>query len=88
MCRTKEIVPIGQGCKPYTKKDAIEGNFVQGMCQRHFWLYLNVCLMCGEKFHSKRPHTKTCSNKCRMAKSRARRFDKVYQTMMTLVEAQ
>jgi predicted nucleic acid-binding Zn ribbon protein len=80
--RSGKIVPIGQGCKPYTKREAAKGNFVEGMCKQHFWLYLNICLGCGEQFHTHRPHTKTCSDRCRQRLSRTNRFDKTFQMVM------
>jgi len=38
-------------------------------CVRH-GKYVLTCLQCGKDFHSDRPHTLTCSNACRMARSR------------------
>ncbi len=83
--RKKTTVPIGQGCTPYTKKDTEKTNCVVGMCQRHFWLYLNHCLGCGEKFHTEKPYTKTCSDKCRKRLSRMR-HEVLFQTVMKFAE--
>lgn len=35
--------------------------------------YVHICIWCGVTFHSHRPHTKTCSNACRMADYRNRK---------------
>jgi DNA-directed RNA polymerase subunit RPC12/RpoP len=40
-------------------------------CQRH-GMMINKCHNCGKEFHSDRVHTKTCSNRCRVALSRSR----------------
>jgi predicted nucleic acid-binding Zn-ribbon protein len=42
-------------------------------CQRHGAM-LATCERCGKRFHSERGHTKTCSNACRKALSRAKRL--------------
>jgi hypothetical protein len=36
----------------------------------HHGKYILTCVWCDKDFHSARPHTQTCSNKCRMAMSR------------------
>jgi len=59
-----EIVMRGVWTK--TKKGKI-------FCQRHAAM-LSTCENCGRKFHSERGHTQTCSDACRMAKSRANRL--------------
>ena len=84
--RSKNIVPIGQGCHPYRVK--LRGTLKQEpcRCQQHPSLYLNVCLGCGEKFHSERSHTITCSDRCRQRKSRSKRFDKTFQMVMRFAE--
>jgi len=82
--KRKNVIPIGQGCKPFRTKDLKHTKCDVGKCKEHFWVYLNICLGCGEKFHSIRPHAKTCSDKCRQRLSRRTRFDKVYQTVMSL----
>lgn len=81
--RSKKVVPVGQGCKRYTSDREIEQRVMQGRCKCHIDLYLNNCYGCGEKFHTDRPHTKTCSNKCRMRLSRMR-HEKLFQTVMAL----
>ncbi len=87
MCRKQEIVPVGQGCKVVRRKDRFDESDKIGRCACHNEYYLNFCLSCGLYFHTTRIHAKTCSNRCRMALSRSRRFDRVYQLMMNLVEA-
>jgi len=91
--RSKVLVPIGQGCiccRP-GKHDNVE--YIEWLikskridrCEEHFWLYLNHCLGCGEKFHSRLPHSKTCSDKCRKRLSRMR-HEKLFQTVMKFAE--
>lgn len=41
-------------------------------CMRHT-CYVVECAICGRKFHTERPHTDTCSDRCR--KRKARRSD-------------
>jgi hypothetical protein len=78
-------VPIGQGCKfRHTYLD-VDHKKPVSRCKEHFWLYLNVCMGCGEKFHSNRPNVKTCSDKCRKRLSRLR-HDTVFQTVMKLTD--
>lgn len=86
MCRNTESVPVGQGCKVVRRKDLAYPVDMIGHCARHNELYLNSCLHCGNLFHTKREHARTCSNKCRMALSRSRRFDIVYQALLPLME--
>lgn len=45
-----------------------EANIV-GWCKAHNCL-VRKCAACGDFFHTKRHHTKTCSDKCRKALSR------------------
>jgi len=64
-------------------KDAKQGRAVNRNCNIiyfpdtddhwcvHHGKYVLTCLQCGKDFHSSRPHTLTCSNRCRTAKSRA-----------------
>lgn len=40
------------------------------------------CEMCGETYHTKRYHSKTCSSKCRTAKAR---YDKKYEKTLTTI---
>lgn len=87
MCRQEEIVPIGQGCKVVRRKDLSYTIDMIGRCAKHNEYYLNSCLQCGNNFHTKRKHARTCSNRCRMALSRARRFDIVYQALLPLMES-
>ena len=81
MAEIFEKPPIGQGCKPVQKWMDIAHTRKACTCEVHFWLYLNVCLGCGEKFHASRPDAKTCSDKCRKRVSRSR-HDKLFQTVM------
>lgn len=88
--RKTPSVPVGEGCRVTKSKVGRGAKLPSGVtpmrCETHFWLYLNTCLMCGEKFHTDKPQTKTCSNRCRMALSRSRRFDKTYQLIMNFAE--
>jgi predicted nucleic acid-binding Zn ribbon protein len=87
MCKATEKVPIGQGCKVIRRKDRFDENDKIGRCACHIEYYLNSCLFCGNRFHTKRKHARTCSDKCRMALSRSRRFDIVYQALLPLMES-
>jgi len=85
--RNKVLVPIGQGCKPRpvymedgTKTDVCR-------CKEHFWMYLNVCVQCGEKYHSVSPHKRTCSDACRKAKSRSK-HDKFFQSVLQFAQGE
>lgn len=80
MCKHKEV-PIGKGCKPRSKWLDIAHTKKADTCEDHFWLYLNTCLGCGEKFHSARPNAKTCSDKCRTRLSRSRHAT-LFQSVM------
>lgn len=86
MCRTENFVPIGQGCKVVRRKDRFDESDKIGRCACHNEFYLNSCLSCGNNFHTKRKHARTCSNRCRMALSRSRRFDIVYQALLPMME--
>lgn len=77
----KKLPPIGQGCKPHKVFLDIAHSKEACTCQEHFWLYLNVCLGCGDKFHAYRPDKKTCSDKCRKRLSRSRQ-DTFFQTVL------
>jgi hypothetical protein len=81
MCKSKERVPIGQGCKVHLKWRDIEHTQKVGMCEEHFWLYLNVCLECGEMFHSERFNALTCSPKCRKRRQR-HKDDQLFQMVL------
>jgi len=86
MCKTTENVQIGQGCKVIRRKDRFDENDKIGRCVNHIEYCLNSCLFCGNSFHTKRKHARTCSNRCRMALSRSRRFDIVYQALLPMME--
>ncbi len=83
--RKKEVIPIGQGCKPTKGKRNTLDQLPACRCQEHFWLYLNICLGCGEKFHTDRPHTATCSGKCRTRLCRMRK-EVLFQSVMQFAE--
>lgn len=80
--RKRDVVPIGQGCKAVKSASHTLSQLGKHRCKEHPWFYLNICLGCGDKFHSDMPHTKTCSDKCRQRLSRSRRFDKTFQMVM------
>lgn len=81
MANTSKFFKVGQGCKP--RKEIGYGGMETSrcVCEVHFWLYLNVCLGCGDRFHSNRPHAKTCSDKCRKRLSRMK-LDTLFQSVM------
>ena len=85
--KPSDLPPVGQGCKQvkvavglYSKRDFC-------MCAKHSSLELNICLGCGELFHTARKHTKTCSDKCRKRLSRMRK-EVLFQTVMDFAEGQ
>lgn len=52
--------------KSFTRSDlSVTANW----CVNHAKWHI-ICANCGEAFHSKRSHTKTCSSKCRKQLSR------------------
>jgi predicted nucleic acid-binding Zn ribbon protein len=55
---------------------------VIGWCVSHFSL-VKVCCVCGDEYHAKRKHSKTCSDKCRKALSRKQKKEKRYVTINT-----
>jgi len=76
MARKRNTYPTRGGqCRtmkaPYLSRDGkwYEENY----CTMHN-SYLLDCLYCGREFHTKRPHTKWCSVKCRQAAYRARKL--------------
>jgi predicted nucleic acid-binding Zn ribbon protein len=83
--RKTDVVSVGKGCVPITAKTLLEGDRRSHRCEEHFWLYLNICLGCGERFHTYRPHTKTCSDKCRKRLSRLR-HDTLFQMVMQFAD--
>lgn len=84
--RKTTVIPIGQGCKCTKATGYTSAQLGAMRCTEHFWLYINICLNCGDRFHTDRPHTKTCSSRCRMARSRSLRFDKTFQLVMKFAE--
>lgn len=84
--RSKTLVPIGQGCRIAKRPRFADLQPKHSRCEAHPHLYLNICMGCGDKFHSEMPHTKTCSGRCRTALWRMRRFDKVFQMVMVFAE--
>lgn len=79
--RSKNVVPVGQGCKQVTLSGGIHKPFTMVMCKCHMHLYMNRCMGCGDLFHSEMPHTKTCSDRCRKRLSRMR-HDKMFQSVL------
>jgi hypothetical protein len=57
------IIPLGKYNDPY--------------CLTHH-MYKLTCLHCGCEFHTRRPHTKYCSNAHRQAAYRLRKEQKAY----------
>jgi len=85
--RSKEVVPVGQGCKRDRKPSHLHSTSTKGKCVCHPDLYINLCQGCHEWFHTIAPHTKTCSDKCRKRLSRSR-HDKLFQTVMSFANGQ
>lgn len=81
--RTKNIVPVGRDCKQVTLLIGIHKRKEFRLCKCHMHLYLNRRLGCGDLFHTDRPQTKTCSDRCRKRLSRMRN-EKMFQTVMNL----
>jgi len=57
------------GCEMEKWSFAGKPKEVIGFCKSHLCL-VKTCEYCGEEFHTKRHHTKTCSDRCRRALSR------------------
>lgn len=51
---------------------SIKTGYVESWCTYHA-AYLMDCLICGEHFHSARPHTKYCSTACSQKAYRERK---------------
>lgn len=79
--RTKQSVPVGQGCKAMKTVRHTLLSIEPGRCMCHPDLFIRPCLGCGELFHTPTRQTKTCSDKCRKRVSRMR-HDKMFQTVM------
>lgn len=65
MRKTKQSAYVGEQCKVLTLHYSDEVRY----CQTHA-CYVMVCDACGKSFHTDRPHTWTCGDKCRKARSR------------------
>lgn len=83
--RSKNLVPVGQGCKRQRHTFGEAGKSTAGKCACHPDLYFNICLGCGEWFHSVAPHAKTCGDKCRKRWSRAR-HEKLFQSVLNFAD--
>lgn len=80
--RSTKVVPIGQGCKAAKFIQVTLNAPNEHRCLCHPHLYIHRCTGCGDLFHSSAPHTKTCSNRCRMRLSRIR-HSKMFQMVLT-----
>lgn len=73
MRNKKEDLPaVGEGCKQVHVSVGLYHKTDFTYCREHSNMQLNTCVVCGELFHTMRKHTETCSNKCRMKKSRSK----------------
>lgn len=65
MRKVKQAEFVSDQCKVMTLPYSDEVRY----CQRHA-CYVMTCDQCGREFHTDRPHTWTCGDKCRKARSR------------------
>jgi len=79
--RSKQNVPVGQGCKRMGVKVKQFGTDCGTRCRCHPDLFLGFCTQCGEFYHTSMPQTKTCSDKCRKRLQRSKQ-DKLFQMVM------
>ncbi len=80
--RSTRAPSVGQGCKT-AKFILVTLNAPnERRCLCHPDFYLKRCMGCGDLFHSKAPHTKTCGNRCRKRLSRIR-HSKMFQMVLT-----
>lgn len=71
MRRKREELPaVGQGCKQVHAAVGLYHKVDFTYCREHSNMQLNLCEGCGNLFHTLRKHAKTCSDACRMKKSR------------------
>lgn len=80
--RSKNNVPVGQGCKRIKDGKDKASHFMAGRCACHPHLHLNLCKGCFEFFHSPMPHSRTCSDRCRKRLSRSKN-DRMLQLVLT-----
>lgn len=83
--RSKNVVPVGQGCKPLRRQVTLFESERTRRCDCHPNLYLLLCHGCGEWFHSRYPNPLTCSDRCRMKLSRMR-HETLFQTVMQFAD--
>lgn len=71
--RRDDIPAVGERCKQVHCAVGLYHKVDFTYCREHSNMQLNTCESCGQLFHTLRKHTKTCSNACRMAKSRLKK---------------
>jgi rRNA maturation endonuclease Nob1 len=85
--RSTKAPSIGQGCRAMRFGLKVDGPRIDGRCAIHREYFVNRCMGCGDLFHSKAPHTKTCGDRCRKRLSRMR-HSKMFQMVMAIANGE